>query len=418
MIKLWNFESRKLLATLKGHLSHVWDLDISPDGKILASASSDGTIKLWRLDGELAPEMAAYRTLRGHTAPVVSARFSGDGETLASGSADQTAKLWRVGGSRSSDILSGHQDWVHSVAASSDGRHLATGSFDGTIRIWDTETLKPRPIMDAHRHNVFTVAFSPDGRTLASCDAVWRVNEERNFTNPGAVKLWDVDTGALLASLTEFTTGVRAIAISPNGALLATGDHDGTVRLWNIKNVLPVPIGVLESTNVVPGNRQSSRRIGRLQFSSDGRRLAILRQFHSAEVWKLDPLQPLATFSDINDWNYALAFSANGRRLVGGREEVKIWEIETGRLLTSLRGHEAVIMCAAFSPDGRTLATGSVDHSVKLWNLAIQQEVATLKGHEGPVSDVVFSTDGNLLLSASEDKTARLWRASPAEDVK
>jgi WD40 repeat protein len=74
-------------------------------------------------------------------------------------------------------------------------------------------------------------------------------------------------------------------------------------------------------------------------------------------------------------------------------------------------------MCAAFSPDGRTLATGSVDHSIKLWNLAIRKEVATLRGHGGPVSAVVFSNDGNLLLSGSEDKTAYLWRATPLAEL-
>jgi WD40 repeat protein len=74
-------------------------------------------------------------------------------------------------------------------------------------------------------------------------------------------------------------------------------------------------------------------------------------------------------------------------------------------------------MCAAFSPDGRTLATGSVDHSIKLWNLAIHKEVATLRGHDGPVSAVVFSNDGNFLLSGSEDKTAYLWRATPVVEL-
>jgi WD40 repeat protein len=412
-IKLWDFKSHRRLATLKGHLSHVWDLDISPDGRMLASGSEDGTIKLWRLDGEWAAERTMERTLRGHTAPVYSVRFSADGETLASGSADHTVKLWRVDEAQSPDVLSGHDDWVYSVAFASDGRHLATGSFDGTIRLWDLVTRSCRTIKDAHRNNVFGVAFLADARSLVSCDAVWRVNAQRNFTTPGEVKLWDRATGTLLADPGEFTTGVRAIAVSPDSALMATGDHDGAVWLWNLKSVPPARLRHVDGGHVVSGNREGSGQIGRLQFSADGTRLAILRRVHSAEVWNVDPLQLLARFPDSQQWNYAIALSPDGRWLVGGHEEIKIWEIETGKVVASLKGHKAAIMCAAFSPDGKTLATGSVDRSVKLWNLLIQHEVATLTGHQGPVSDVAFSPDGNLLVSASEDKTARIWRAAP-----
>jgi WD40 repeat protein len=416
-IKLWNFKSHRLLATLKGHLSHVWDLDISPDGRMLASGSEDGTIKLWRLDGEWATERTMERTLRGHTAPVYSVRFSADGETLASGSADHTVKLWRLDAAESPDVLSGHDDWVYSVALASDGRHLATGSFDGTIRLWDLVTRSCRTIKDAHRNNVFGVAFLADGRSLVSCDAVWRVNAQRDFTTPGELKLWDGVTGTLLANPAEFTTGVRAIAVSPNGALLATGDNDGAVRLWNLKSLPPAPIRSVDGRHVISGNRERPGQIGRLQFSPDGSRLAILRRVHSAEVWNVDPLQLLVSFSDGQHWNYAIALSPDGRWLIGGHEEIKIWEIETGKMVASLKGHKAAIMCAAFSPDGKTLATGSVDRSVKLWNLLIQHEVATLTGHQGPVSDVAFSPDGSLLVSASEDKTARIWRAAPTIPV-
>jgi WD40 repeat protein len=81
-------------------------------------------------------------------------------------------------------------------------------------------------------------------------------------------------------------------------------------------------------------------------------------------------------------------------------------------------GHKAIIMAIAFSPDGKTLATASLDHTVKLWSVAIGQEVATLKGHRGPVSGLAFSRDGTLLVSSSEDKTIRLWRAVPEETVR
>jgi len=134
-------------------------------------------------------------------------------------------------------------------------------------------------------------------------------------------------------------------------------------------------------------------------------------------VWNVNPLERISVLGNSEDWSYALALSPDGRWLVGGQQVVNIWDLESGQLHTSFPGHGATVRCAAFSPDGRTLATGSVDHSIKLWNLAIGKEVATLRGHKGPVSAVVFSKDGNLLVSGSEDKTAYIWRATPVVEL-
>jgi WD40 repeat protein len=107
--------------------------------------------------------------------------------------------------------------------------------------------------------------------------------------------------------------------------------------------------------------------------------------------------------------------------LASGARTITIWDIsirEQPREVAVLTGHNALTMAADFSPDGKTLATGSLDHSVKLWSMRTHQEVATLRGHTEPVSCVAFSHDGNILASSGEDKTIRLWRAAPVVEFK
>jgi WD40 repeat protein len=137
-VKLWNVNvaTKDFLSPLeprflRGYTSRVWSVVFSPDGRLLASGSDEGTVKLW--DVETGQEV---HTLRGHTGWVTSVAFSPDGRLLASGSDDQTVKLWDVGTGQEVRTLSGHTAWVRSVAFSPDGRLLASGSWDGTVRLW------------------------------------------------------------------------------------------------------------------------------------------------------------------------------------------------------------------------------------------------------------------------------------------
>ena len=428
LIKLWDAdaETHQLLRTFTGHQSHANCLAFAPDGKTMASASSDATVRIWNVGdqrirnatntsnvveshrelGSVGEESGPLSTLRGHTGPIYSVAYSPDGKMLASASGDGTVKLWPGEGLRRLEILE-HEDWPYSVAFSPDDRTLATGSFDGAVRLWDSKTLEIKDdIRRAHQNNVFTVVFSPDGKWLASCDGVWRESGTRHFGTPGEVKLWNLADPNEPINLSAFTTGVRAVAFSPSSMLLATGDHDGWLRIWN-----------LDSRQLMAPPRQVSQRgrINVVRFSPDGQLLATLAtswspRFSSLKLWSVVSQKELATFDEPEE-SFAVAFSPNGKLLAYGVNTVKLWDISSGNEVASCEGHKAPVMYIAFSPDGHTLATGSVDHTVKLWNIESAQEVATLRGHQGPVSCVVFSHDGNTLASSSQDGTVRLWRA-------
>ncbi|HMX26892.1 MAG TPA: protein kinase, partial [Blastocatellia bacterium] len=163
LIRILDAATYRELAVFKGHTDDVVSLDFSPDGKTLASASWDNTIKLW--------EVATTRelaTLRGHSDRVWSVRFSPDGKRLASGSTDRSVKLWDVAMGRELATKKTHTDEVFSVAFSPDGKRLASGSNDYTIKLWDATTLRELVTFKDHQDQVFSVAFSPDGRMLAS----------------------------------------------------------------------------------------------------------------------------------------------------------------------------------------------------------------------------------------------------------
>ena len=159
--------------TLQGHSSSVWSVSFSPDGRTIGSASGDGVVKLWDLDGR------ELQTLEGHSDSVYSVSFSPDGQMLASASADGVIKFWDISG-QELQILEGHSKGVHSVSFSPDGQTLASASFDRTVKLWDLDG-RELQTLEGHSDLVYSVSFSPDGQTLASA------------SGDGTVKLWDLE---------------------------------------------------------------------------------------------------------------------------------------------------------------------------------------------------------------------------------
>ena len=215
-VKLWNRETGEEIDTLSGHQGRVLSVSYSPDGKTLASGGLDGTVKLW--NRETGEEIG---TLRGHQGWVRSVSYSPDGKTLASGSDDGTVKLWNRETGEEIDTLSGHQGTVWSVSYSPDGKTLASGSDDGTVKLWNRETGEEIGTLSGHQGRVLSVSYSPDGKTLAS------------GSSDGTVKLWNRETGEEIDTLSGHQGLVLSVSYSPDGKTLASGSSDGTVKLWN-----------------------------------------------------------------------------------------------------------------------------------------------------------------------------------------
>ena len=229
----------------KGTLSS--NIAYSPDGTQLAVASSIG---IWLYDAQTCQELSL---LTGHTDWVGSIAFRPDGKILASGSSDNTIRLWDIHAGKQQQTLEGHTDDVRSVTFSSDGSILASGSWDSTIRLWDAHTGQHKATLEEHTREVnlmvSSTAYSPvDNRTLASVDT-------------GGIWLWDVDTRQRRtiwqpAFLEERL--IESIVFSPDGKTLASGDEGGYIQLWNMdtgehKQTLKKETGTVYSVVYSPG---------------------------------------------------------------------------------------------------------------------------------------------------------------------
>ncbi|MBD2524777.1 AAA-like domain-containing protein [Nostoc sp. FACHB-133] len=385
-VKLWRRDGTEV-ATLKGHKGAVRAVDFSSDGQILASVGEDGTIKLWKLDGTL------LKTFKGHTASVWGVAFSPDGQFLASASWDATVKLWKRDGTLLK-TFQGSKGAFWGVAFSPDGQTIAATSLDRTVKLWKRDNsgwqnAKPVQTLQGHTAWVVGIAFSPDGQTIASA------SEDRT------VKLWRRDSISksyrLDKTLQGHDAGISGVAFSPDGQTIASASLDKTIRLWNIDGT---------ELRTLRGHSAS---VWGVTFSPDGSFIASAGAENVVRLWQSqNPFQKSIIAHKAGIWSIAIASDSSTIATTSHENMVKFWSRQ-GKLLKTITESKGEVSEVSFSGDDKLIALFTSDDSVKI-KKRDGTLIASYKYLHSKVTSGVLSPDGQTIAMAGVDKNVQIWR--------
>jgi WD40 repeat protein len=318
---------------------------------------------------EIIGDWECWQTLKGHTRGINCLAFSSrcnNGQNLpilASGSRGET-KLWDLTKGELIEtlseypwVMSGLIDEVNSLAFNADGQTLVSGGADSTIKIWHVGALDLIDILHKHNGMVRCVAFTPDGRMLVTG------GDDRK------VLFWDLMQRQVAIALSLDDTAAHSLVLSRDGQTLVTGSYR-KIKVWQTPH--PTRGKILKDT------------------------------------------EPLYTLSGHSHIVRSLALSADGKLLVSGSwdQTIKLWHLETGKLIRTLKGHTDRVCAIALSPDEQIIASGSADKTIKLWHLETGELLGTFAGHGNTVTALAFTDSGEILVSASLDKTIKIWQRS------
>ena len=218
-------------APVKAHSALIHCVAVSPDGKLLATASFDNTVKIWEINPDGTIKDKEKKTLTGHAGPVYAVAFHPkDPNVIATASQDKTGRVWDITDGKVKAELKGHADIVDTVAFSPDGKLLATAGADKSVRLWNPADGKEVKNLGTHDGSVYTVAFSPDGKFLASAGS----------GKNNVVKLWDVKAQKEFTQLKGHEQPVTSLVFAED-AVLVTTSMDRTIRVWAAKEAKAEP---------------------------------------------------------------------------------------------------------------------------------------------------------------------------------
>jgi WD40 repeat protein/transcriptional regulator with XRE-family HTH domain len=396
--------SSPVRMTLHSHGTRVLSASYSPDGRRLATIGDDGTVIVWN-----AADGTELLRLPGTTEPgdFVSTKrvaYSLDGKLLIA--CDKNlVKLFELASGNLVKTLSGHQADVTAIGISTDGKHIASGGIDGSVLIWDVSTGESLQKLAGHTDAIEELTFSPDGRWLVTAG------------DDAALRIWDVIAGDLLHEYTDFTGVVGGVTFSPDGKQLAFSD--GSIHVWQFTHDIQGEENEINNEEMftIPNALSNS-------FSPDGKMLAGssggLTSGNAIRLWDAATGRELLTLNGHTGWAMGLAFSPDGQTLASTSLDgtVKIWSL--------LPGNEGVTVSSpvggfgtrvTYNPNGLEFITNGGDSTAIVWNAETGEPRLTLSGHKREVLNVAFRADGKRIATASLDGTVTIWDAMTGQNL-
>lgn len=455
------FSQQPELVVQTGHAGMITTVAFSPNGSLLASAGSDGTVKIWDLQTG-----KQLRSIYGDSAPIASICISSDGRMLATAGLGKQIRTWEVAtGAKRHQIST--QEGVTAIAFHPSRNMLVSGGENGTVRLWDMVSGKEEQVIKKYAGAVRSFVPCRDGRLLASII----------YTEPKVgIVLWDITTGREFGRFDSPGKEIAAIAIGPRGDALAIGEPDGTVRLWNVvKGMKP---------QLLKGHSGS---VNSLAFSPDGSQLVTGAKDRTVRVWDvrtggqlrvligspradaavqrgpdylilglgekgklhlddpdflnaiskamkpggtitlllgdgdridLGPASMMQALRGKSDNIGAVAYSPDAKAIascVG--DMIKIWSSTSGAELGTLTRRSDIITSVAFHKAKPLLASGQIDGKIALWDIDEGRKTSTLEGHRTPVRSIAFSPENNLLATGSDAGMIKLWDTDSRKEL-